>query len=463
MSINKFVNPGFFLSIDLFLVSAINWVYWLLISSLTYPGEIGKATSVYSFVILISAITTLGLEYSIVKKSSSLRSHILGTSIVIELSITAASIPLIFFFVNSLYEGSLSSFAFLAVGLLIFYSQRNIMRFILLGNRDATSILRINLSGSVLQLVTGYITVYMGYGAAGILASFLLQFILVTVLSFVVARKSFEFRITDLRYAKEILMDALANAPNSLSKVVIYTLSVVLLASIGVNQSDVGTYYIALMISLIAGGFAGNIALMVIPASSIAKSDLSVDSTRLGLSFTAPLVVALMVAPGSILGIIGPEYTEAGRLLLVLAVAIIPYVIVINAISKFNNLGNIRKIISLGSIQLVVFLLSFFSLTPYYGTVGSALAILMASVAAAIPALVWSERLLLRYVFLSCIALVVGLATGYMVTFFTQSNINPAIPIASAIAATMSMILLLKVTSANEISLMVTGIMKKSR
>jgi O-antigen/teichoic acid export membrane protein len=305
--------------------------------------------------------------------------------------------------------------------------------------------------------------VYMGYGAAGILASFLLQFILVTVLSFIVARKSFEFRITDLRYAKEILIDALANTPNSLSKVVIYTLSVVLLASIGVNQSDVGTYYIALMISLIAGGFAGNIALMVIPASAIAKSDLSVDSTRLGLSFTAPLVVALMVAPGSILGIIGPEYAGAGQLLLVLTVAIIPYVIVINAISKFNNLGNPRKIISLGSIQLVVFLLAFFSLTPYYGTMGSALAILMASVAAAIPALVWSERLLLRYVFLSCAALAIGLTTGYMVTFFAQSNISPALPIASAIAATMSMILLLKVTSANEISLMVAGIMKKSR
>jgi hypothetical protein len=146
-----------------------------------------------------------------------------------------------------------------------------------------------------------------------------------------------------------------------------------------------------------------------------------------------------------------------------LTVAIIPYVIVINAISKFNNLGNPRKIISLGSIQLVVFLLAFFSLTPYYGTMGSALAILMASVAAAIPALVWSERLLLRYVFLSCAALAIGLTTGYMVTFFAQSNISPALPIASAIAATMSMILLLKVTSANEISLMVAGIMKKSR
>jgi O-antigen/teichoic acid export membrane protein len=463
MSINKFVNPGFYLSLDLILVSVVNWVYWLLISSVTAPDEVGKATSVYSFVILISAITTLGLEYSLVKKSSSLRSHVLGTSIVIELSISAASIPIILYFVNNLYEGSLSSFAFLAVGLLIFYSQRNIMRFILLGNRDATSILRINLSGSVLQLVTGYALVYVGFGAAGILISFLLQFILVTCISFFVARKSFEFRISDLRYAKEILRDALTNTPNSLSKVVIYTLSVVLLATIGINQANVGIYYIALMISLIASGFAGNIALMVIPASSLLKRDLSVESTRLGLGITAPLVVTLMVAPASILGIIGSEYAGAGRLLLVLAIAIIPYIIVINAISKFNNLGSTRKIIYLGTIQLVVFLLTFFTLTPYYGTMGSALAILIASISTAAPAMAWSERLLLRYVLFSCISIAIGLVTGYLVTFFMQGNSSPAIPIVSSIAATMFMILLLKVTSMNEISLMVAGIMKKGR
>jgi O-antigen/teichoic acid export membrane protein len=463
MSINKFVNPGFYLSLDLLLVSVINWVYWLLISSLTTPGEVGKATSVYSFVILISAITTLGLEYSLVKKSSSLRSHVLGTSIVIELSITAASIPIILYFVNNLYEGSLSSFAFLAVGLLIFYSQRNIMRFILLGNRDATSILKINLSGSALQLVTGYALVYAGFGAAGILISFLVQFILVTGISFFVARKSFEFRINDLRYAKEILKDALTNTPNSLSKVVIYTLSVVLLATSGINQADVGTYYIALMISLIAGGFAGNIALMVIPASFLMKADLSIESTRLGLGFTAPLVVALMVAPASILGIIGPEYTGAGQLLLVLAIAIIPYVIVINAISKFNNLGSTKKVISLGTIQLFVFLLTFFSLTPYYGTLGSALAILIASISAAVPAMAWSERLLCKYAFFSCISIAVGLVAGYLIIFLMQDNVSPVIPILSSIAATMSMILFLKVTSMNEISLMVVGIMKKGR
>ena len=77
MSINKFVAPGFLLSIDLLLVSFVNWIYWLLISRLTTASEVGQATSVYSFAVLTSAIALLGLEYSLVKKSSSERSQIL--------------------------------------------------------------------------------------------------------------------------------------------------------------------------------------------------------------------------------------------------------------------------------------------------------------------------------------------------------------------------------------------------
>ena len=69
MSINKFVAPGFLLSIDLLLVSFVNWIYWLLISKLTTATEVGQATSVYSFAVLTSAIALLGLEYSLVKKS----------------------------------------------------------------------------------------------------------------------------------------------------------------------------------------------------------------------------------------------------------------------------------------------------------------------------------------------------------------------------------------------------------
>lgn len=458
MSINKFVNPGFFLSLDLLAVSLINWIYWLVISTLTSATEVGEATSVYSFVTLISAFTMLGLEYSLVKKSSSLRSHILGTSVIMELILTTCFIPLLLYFVNNLYGGTLSSLAFIAIGLLIFGSQRYIMRFTLLGNRDAISVLRINLAGAVSQLILGYILVYMGFGAAGILISFLLHFVLVTSLSFTIARRSFELNL-DLKSAKEVMKDALLNTPNSLSKTIIFTLSVVLLASIGINQADVGTYYIALMVSIIAGGFAGNIAFMAIPASTISKKDLTLESTRLGLSATAPFIVALMTAPASILSLIGPEYATAAPVLLVLSIAIIPYIIVINAISKFNNLGQTKRIVSIGTIQLCVFLFMFFFLVPTYGTLGAAMSILIASIISSIPSIIWSESKLMGYVTKACVSIVAGLAVGYLVGFWFVA-ISPVVVIATSVSVTLFLVFMLKITSTNEILLMVTDIMK---
>jgi hypothetical protein len=149
--------------------------------------------------------------------------------------------------------------------------------------------------GAALQLVSGYVFVSMGFGAAGILFSFLLNVLFITGLSFLIARKSFQLCLGDLKYMKGIIKDALSNTPTPLAKTVIYSLSVVLLASLGVSQTEIGIFYIALMLSLVAGGFAANIAFMVIPASFASKTDMSTDSIRIGLSLTAPLIVTLML------------------------------------------------------------------------------------------------------------------------------------------------------------------------
>ena len=51
MSINKFVSPGFLLSLDLVVISLINWLFWLIVSKLTTASEIGQATAVWKSVV----------------------------------------------------------------------------------------------------------------------------------------------------------------------------------------------------------------------------------------------------------------------------------------------------------------------------------------------------------------------------------------------------------------------------
>jgi O-antigen/teichoic acid export membrane protein len=460
MSINKFVTPGFLLSIDLLLVSFVNWIYWLLISKLTTASEVGQATSVYSFAVLTSAIALLGFEYSLVKKSSSERSQILGTTIILESLITAASIPVLLYFLGNLYQGSLYALSWIAVGIVIFSSLRYILRYALLGISDARSVLIVNSMGAALQLLSGYIFVSIGFGAGGILFSFLLNVLFITGLSFLIARKSFQLCLGDLKYVKGIIKDALTNTPTPLAKTVIYSLSVVLLASFGVSQTEIGIFYIALMLSLVAGGLAANIAFMVIPASIASKTDMSSDSIRIGLSLTAPLIVILMVAPNSILSLIGPEYVVAGNVLVVLAAAIFPYTIVVNAISKFNNLGKPRQIIVIGSIHVIVFLATFILLVPSYGTLGAAFSILISSISSAVASIIWlGRRPVQRYIFTSLVSIVSGLAAGYAVRLVLGS-VHPFIGVLFSVAVVAIVIFGLKNTSPKELLLMARGLLR---
>ena len=239
----------------------------------------------------------LGFEYTLVKKASLDPSRILGMALLIQLSLILVSTPILIYLIDLLYGGTLNQLSWIAIGLVFFFSMRYTIRFTLLGVSNARSILILNSVGATLQLTTGYIMVLAGLGAFGILLSILLNVMFVTCSTFVIARRSFDLSVGDLRYTREILSDALVNAPAALSKTVVYSLCVILLAYFGISQTDVGIFYIALMMSFIVGSFASNMALMVIPASLTGKRDLSTDSIRLGLFLTAPIIVTLILEP----------------------------------------------------------------------------------------------------------------------------------------------------------------------
>jgi O-antigen/teichoic acid export membrane protein len=333
------------------------------------------------------------------------------------------------------------------------------MRYALLGISDAKTVLIVNSIGATIQLGSGYLLVSTGYGTVGILLSFLINYAFITIFSFVVARKSFELRVGDVRYTKGVLKDALINMPTPLAKTVIYSLSVVLLASFGISPSEIGIFYIALMLSLVGGGFAANIALMAIPVSSASKKDFSTESIRIGMSLTAPIIVVLMVAPKAILAVIGPEYTSAEMVLVVLAAAIFPYTILINAISKYNNIGKPKPIIVIGMIHLVMFLGTFALLVPSYGTLGAAFSVLISSIVSALPSLVWSKKgLLLRYTFRSLVSIFAGLSAGYAIQMSFGFALSPIIPIMVSLAVVMLLIFSLKNTSPVEIIRIAKGI-----
>lgn len=446
---NKFVGQGIVLFVDQILVSIANWLYWLIISRLASTSEIGQATSVYSLVVLIATISQIGLEYPLLKKSSLNGSQILGTVLVIELILTSGSIAAVIILANTdTYHSSLAAYEVVVVVLLILSPINFIGRFALLGISNARSVLIFDIAAASTKFITAYILLSMGLGAFGILLSFMTASFVAAITMISIAGKRFSLRPKrDKRYIVEVLKEGLSNTPSKLSRTMITTLSVILLASYGIRDSDIGIFYIALMISIVGAGLASSMSFTVIPASSKSKTDLSSDSLRIGLSLTAPLIAALIVAPRDILSIIGMEYTAADVILLVLSVAILPMAVVMNAISKFNNLGEERKIIYIGLIQMAVFFAFFVALVPHHGSLGAAYSILIAFIASASFALChfeWAER---RYIVNSLVAVVVGCTSGFCINLILGHVLAT---IATSIIITSIILLALKNISITE-------------
>jgi O-antigen/teichoic acid export membrane protein len=442
---------------DQILVAITNWLYWLVISRFTLTSEIGQATSVYSLVLLISTLSQIGLEYPLLKKSSLPHSQILGTALTIELILIPGLITaLILIGYTAVYHSSLSELLWVAVVLLALSPISFIARFALLGISNARSVLIFDVLATSAKFLAAYILLSMGLGAFGILFSFVMASLVAAVgmLAIVTWRLPLTL-VRDKRYIIEVLKEGLSNAPSKLSRTMIMTLSVILLASFGINDSDIGIFYIAMMLSVVGASLASSMSFTVIPASTESKVDLSSGSLRLSLTFTAPIVAALFVAPKDILSIVGPQYASADTVLLVLSMGVLPAAVAINAISKFNNLGHRKKIIAIGVIQTVGFLTSFLILVPYYGSLGCAYSILIAYTASAVYAVRLFERAERRYVANSVIAVTIGCISGYAINFMLDYSLPT---IVSSVVATSIVLLALRNTSISELRQLIRSI-----
>lgn len=442
--------------------AGMGWVYWLVVSQISSTSEVGQASKIISLVFLISVLIQLGLEYPLLKKSSKSKNNILGTMLVFEISVTLASIPILFYVINFIYQETAEEFSLLAIGFLLANQVYWLSRYALLGISEVKDILIIDLVGLGIRILTVLILVSTGFQTLGILGSFFIQYLVVGLSIVVIAKKKkFGLRPGSVQFTKELVKDGLINAPSKYSRLIVFSLSVVLLASFGLDDSEVGIFYIALMISMIGGGIASSMAFMSIPASSITQVDLSSSSLRIGFGISAPIIAVLMVAPRSILTLIGQEYASGELVLFVLAMAILPFIVIINAVTKFNNLNKTKELIVMGSVQLSIFLAAFWLLVPQYQSLGASLAILISFVPTVILALIWSERKFAKFVSITVVAVGVSWAIGYSLMSILHVNEIAVIIITLSIA--FIMILTLKLTSAAELGELIKNITKKGR
>jgi len=458
---HKLIAPGLLLFIDSLLGATANWIFWLVISKFTLASEVGQATTVYSLVALIGTSIQLGLEYPLLKQAHSQKSRILATALAVEVILSFATLPILLYTTSTLFQKSAQEFVWLAIGILFSSTISFVTRFILLGISDVRSVLLIDVVGNCVKFVMGYALVSDGYGVFAILMSFLSfnGFVAGASLVILLKRLGIKLERSQIKFAIELTKAGLINTPFKLSKVFIITLSIILLTPFGISNSDIGIFYISLMISVIAGSLASSIALMVIPASSKIGNDLSSTGIRIALSLTAPIISALLVAPKSILSIIGTQYVTGDTVLLILAMSILPFSITFNAISGLNNNGEHRKIIIIGSIEFLTFLAAFCFLVPNNGITGAAISVLLAFIAASIPSMIWLSRSISRYLTNTVAAIIAGVTLSYI--FGLIIGMQPLVLVIVSFVATSIIIITLKNISLVELKEILGVVTKK--
>jgi len=449
----KFASSSLFLFLDSIVLGVAGWIYWLVMTKFASSSEIGQATTIYSLIVLVDTLTQLSLEYPLLKKSSIQRSRVLGAALTIELAITLSVLPFIVLLLNHLYDENLLKYTWIVIVMVPLLGINFVSHFALLGVSNSKTILVLDTVATGIRLGIGYVLVaQLGYGTLGILLSFLIQALFFGITTSFFALKTFGIKFGDLKIIKETVKEGLANMPSKLSRTFIFSLSIVLLAYFGVRASEVGEFYIALLITVFVGSLVSSMAYMVIPASSISKRDLTSGSLRIGISLTSPMIAALLTSPTFILSLLGSQYLSAETILMVLAIAIFPLSIVTNAISKFNLSGNSKKLVSLGMIQLLTFLVFFFLLVPYAGTLGAAISILISFSATSIAAILWSDRALIKYILVSGIAILIGYGAGKTLGVFitTGTAISDALSLIISLFVTLCIIIVLRNISITE-------------
>lgn len=419
----NFVSPGVFLFAGQLIVAGGNWLYWIVISRFVTTSDVGYATSVYSLVLLFSTVAQLGLEFPLLRKSTDEIRRLFGTVMIIELGITAISLPILFWTSTFIYAESINS-SLIAMGILVLSSVGFVSRFALLGISQSKTVLVLDLIGTIAKFASGLLLISAGYGPIGILASIMINAAILAIAATMLANRRFGLAIGDNSIRKEVIKDGLVNMPAKLSGFFVVSLSIILLAYLGVDSSQIGTFYIAMMMSVVAGSFASSLAYMSIPASSRTKVDLSTTSMRIGMASTAPVITLLFIAPTAILSLIGSEYTAAENVLPILAIAVLPSVVLSNASSKFNNLSQPSKLSTIGLLRIGIFLGSFFILVPDYGVVGAAYAIILSFAGSAMLALAYSGRAAIKYVLLTMAAVTMSLVLGRIIIAISSPNME---------------------------------------
>ncbi len=429
---NGLVRGGFYLFLDLIVVNLGGWAFWFTVSKLTTPVEVGYATTAISLAGLLGGFFGLGLDYSLLREVATGRRSAFGTALTFEMSTLTLLSPALFATGLLIYGANFTQYMVLSIPIFLASGLVLVTRSTALALLEARRVFLYDAAGTALRFTVGVWLVLMGLGGIGILAGGIAGGLVIGLTLLRLCHIRLGLINGGLKELIHLLKLGLSNFPGKVAGLIIGNLSIVMLAAYTLDPAGVGRFFIALAISLVAGGLATSLAIIALPLSVQRGSDASQTSLRLGISLTSPLIAGLVAAPELILSLIGPAYTTASDSLRILALAMIPSIIYSNAVTKLNHTKDLKRLTALGATQLITFLVTFVFLANTNDAWGVALSILISNTSVGIPSLTWLGRQAARPTAASIAAVAVGWALPTILSLTYQ-------PIIFALAASASL------------------------
>lgn len=452
----RVLKSGSWYFIDTLLIAIGGWFFWILLANLIDPNEIGIAVQIISLVYLVGGVAMLGLEYPLLKRINS-EKKVFGSLLLIEIfALLSSTIPVIVWFLYFPEYLSVENFV-ISIALLFGSGLSFISRFAILGKLNVKTVVLVDLGGTVIKFISFFLFFSYGLNIQAILFATMMQQILPAIIFTALAIRNFGIIIETLKYIKGLFKEAISNFPSKMSKIIIQSLSIVLMGLFGVSLENISFFYIAMQISLVVASFAMSLAIIALPISNIKNQDLSESTYRLSLLISSPIIAVIITIPSTLLSAINSSYSAASEALLILGIAIVPFVAVMSVITKLNYTNSFKKLTLLGIIEISIFLISFFTFGINNDIVGIAWSIFAAYLVTGIISMIWLGRHSLRYLGISSLSILIGYGTGITLLAINVNEIIVAIIIP---LVSFSIIIVLKGLSVKELSSTIRSFMK---
>lgn len=375
--LERSVAGGSWLFLSNIINSLFGLAFWLVIVRLVGADAVGIAGAVVSAGGVASILASAGLGVAIAREVAAHGGEALGLSLLVGLMLGGIGLILglllgdgLEFGVSSLWSGA---FAFLAV-----LSQA--LLGVLMGLERFRALFLIGFIGNLARLLLGIGLAVIGLGVLAPIFGYLALPLVGAILGLVAVTNSLNRLKADWVRVGSFLSLVASNYPFVLGGQILYMLGVYAFALVSGEALATGVLYISMTITMALAAVPGSLLSASLPIATRRGDDPFSDLQRLGLALLAPLSAGIIVAPSHVLGLLNPELVEGGPVLTLLIISLAPFTILMGVIMRLNKMGARSSLALLGLARLLTMLVLVVPLAEFLGTLGAALAFLVANI-----------------------------------------------------------------------------------